>query len=228
VPEVRCGERDDGLDTAGGWSGGQLQTDGYVGYVDETALGQPGPEATHRIGVVRTFLYPEPDLKTRPLAILSLGAQVSVTENAGDYARLDGGGHVIARHLVPMDHAEPDFVAVAERFLETPYFWGGRTSIGLDCSALLQLSLQAAGREVPRDSDMQERELGSNLPMEALDGGLVRGDLIFWRGHVAIMVDEARMLHTNGHHMSTRIEPAKGAVQRILDEWGPVTSLKRL
>ena len=197
-------------DGAEGWSWGQLETDSYVGYVPTDALSAKALEPTHRVTALRTFLYPGPDLKLPAGACFSLGARLALTgeaETRGTAYRLLAGGEgaVVAAHVAPLDAPpESDFVAVAERFLGAPYLWGGRTSIGLDCSGLVQLSLMATGHSAPRDTDLQENMVG-----HAVEGGapLHRGDLVFWPGHVGIMIDGETMIHASGHQMAVVIEP---------------------
>jgi cell wall-associated NlpC family hydrolase len=217
------------LDTAAeGWSWGQLAADGYVGFVPTDALGSSAPEPTHRVAALRTLVYPGPDMKLPAIAALSLGAAVAIDREAETrgtrYARLAGGGGWIgAAHA--MSVAAPlaaDFVAVAERFVEVPYLWGGRTSVGLDCSALVQLSLMAAGKSAPRDTDLQEKMVGK--PIENGIASASRGDLVFWKGHVAILIDGETIVHASGYHLTVVVEPLAAALARI----GPPTSVKRL
>lgn len=227
--EALMGEAVTVLDEEEGFAWGRLHRDGYVGYLPSGALGLPDVEPDHRVRVLRTFLYPGPSLKLPPISHLSLGALVTVTDVDGDYARLHGGGFVFAGHLAPAEHREPDFVTVAEGFLGTPYLWGGKTSLGLDCSGLVQLALAAAGIEAPRDSDMQEAALGSPVEPGPDLSGLERGDLVFWRGHVGVMLDADRLLHANGHHMMVAVEPLREAEERIRTKsYGPITSVRRL
>ena len=205
----------------------RLAHDGYVGYLPEAALGPSDPVPTHRVTALRTFLYPGPDLKLPATGYLTLGARIAVTGEAGEYLRLATGEHVFAGHCAPLDATTPDFAATAERLVGTPYLWGGRTSLGLDCSGLVQLCLAAAGIAAPRDADQQERGLGDPLP-PGLDD-LRRGDLVFWRGHVGLMLDATRLIHANGFHMAVAVEPLGVAVARILEKsYGPVTSIRRL
>ncbi len=210
-----------------GWAWAQLQRDSYVGYLPANALGaQAAP--THRVAVLSTFVYPKPNIKAPPLAALPLGARVRVTASEGDFHAAEGG-FVYARHLAPLDHSEPDFVAVAERFLEAPYLWGGRTAQGIDCSGLVQNALAAAGCAAPRDTDMQEAALGAAVGFDESLAGLKRGDLVFWKGHVGVMRDEATLLHASGWHMTVVSEPLAGARDRIAAQGGgPITSIRRL
>lgn len=203
----------------------QLQRDGYVGYLPAGSLGPAEPAPTHVVTALRTFLYPAPDLKQPPLGFLSLGARLAATGRTGDYIAASGG-FVFAAHVADTGFTVVDYVATAERLVGTPYLWGGRTTLGLDCSGLVQLCLHLAGQDCLRDADMQEKSLGSALPEDA---ALRRGDLVFWRGHVGLMCDAERLIHANGHHMAVAVEPLTEARSRILaNNGGPVTSLRRL
>jgi cell wall-associated NlpC family hydrolase len=216
-----------------GWAWGQLQTDGYVGYLPAKALGPVGAQPTHRVACLRSYRYPDAELKSPPLGLLSMGARVRVTGHATtrglEFALLDDGSAMVARHLEPLDHREADWVGVAESFLGTPYLWGGRTSLGLDCSAIIQLAAAAGGLDLPRDTDMQERGAGEPLDIASGLPALQRGDLVFWKGHVGIMRDGETLLHANGFTMSVASEPLAPAVARIArNEWGAVTAVRRL
>ncbi|NWG23034.1 MAG: C40 family peptidase [Pseudorhodoplanes sp.] len=227
--EALCGERVTVYETTGeGWCWGQLREDGYVGYLPENALASSSAEPTHRVAALRTLVFPGPDIKLPPFKALSLGAKVAIARTDERFGYLGAGGCVPLSHIEPLDHAEPDFVAVAERFAGTPYLWGGKTSFGIDCSGLVQVSLQAAGIPCPRDSDMQERALGQRIGGTEALAHLRRGDLIFWRGHVAIARDGATIVHANAHHMAVEIEPVAEAVARIAAAGSEVASIRRI
>jgi cell wall-associated NlpC family hydrolase len=214
-------------DESEGWAWVQLWRDGYVGYMPSEGLTPRLVAPTHRISALRTYVYPEPDGKTPPLALLSLNAGIAAARDEGKFLALEGGGFVVASHAAPADAAALDFVAVAEAFLGTPYLWGGRTSIGLDCSGLVQLALEAAGHAAPRDADMQAEELGRAIDLRA-DTALRRGDLVFWEGHVGIMTSAADFLHANAFHMAVAAEPFPRARERIKAAGYEVTCVRRL
>ncbi|WP_051356738.1 NlpC/P60 family protein [Azorhizobium doebereinerae] len=211
-------------DDAEGWSWVQLGRDGYVGYMPTIATGPLGPAPTHRVSALRSFLFPGLDIKLPPAATLVTGALLHVRDMRGAFAVTDRGA-VPAGHVVPLGTAEPDFVAVAARFLGTPYLWGGCSSLGLDCSGLVQAALGACGVAAPRDSDMQEAMVGTAVDPA---GPLQRGDLLFWPGHVAIAEAADTLLHANAHHMAVAREPLVPALARIAAAVGPLRTVRRL
>jgi cell wall-associated NlpC family hydrolase len=219
-------DRDDG------WSWCQNDTDGYVGFVRTEAIGASAPEPTHRVTAVRTFVYPGADMKYPPVAALSLGARLTLGEEVEtrrtSFRIVAGTGHaIVARHVAPNGaDIAPDYVTVAERFLNVPYLWGGRTSLGLDCSALVQLALMEAGTAAPRDTDMQRETIGTEISGTP-EGGLQRGDLVFWPGHVAILTAPDRIVHASGHHMAVVAEPLAAALARIGAASGPPVAFRR-
>ncbi|MGA3308488.1 MAG: NlpC/P60 family protein [Xanthobacteraceae bacterium] len=213
---------------AEGWAWGQLAADFYVGWLPANALAPLGAPPTHKVAALRTFAFPGPSIKLAPIEVLPLGARLAVARIDERMAVTRSGAFVPAVHLAPIDVYETDFVAVAERFLGVPYLWGGKTALGLDCSGLLQIALSACGISCPRDSDMQEQALGSPVAAAVDRSDLKRGDLVFWKGHVAIVRDRATFLHANAFHMAVAIEPIDDAIARIRDASGEITSVRRL
>ncbi|WP_441238600.1 C40 family peptidase [Bradyrhizobium sp. 930_D9_N1_4] len=210
-----------------GWAWGQLASDGYVGWLPDAALMKPAAAPTHTVSALRTFAFPGPSIKLPPAGTLVLGSKLTIAREDGSFAVTRDGTFLPKTHLALLDRHEPDFVAVAERFLDTPYLWGGKSSFGIDCSGLVQVSLTAAGTGCPRDSDMQQAGLGRALePHER--SKLQRGDLIFWKGHVAIVRDATTMVHANAHHMATVVEPIEQAVARIKQAGSEIVAIKRL
>ncbi len=210
-----------------GWAWGQLNSDGYVGWLPDRALAKPGAAATHRITGLRTFAFPGPSIKLPPVETLVMGSMITVTREEGPFAVSRDGWYLPLPHVGPIDRHADDFVAVAEEFVGTPYLWGGKSSFGIDCSGLVQVSLNAAGTGCPRDSDMQRDGLGRTLnPAESKK--LRRGDLMFWNGHVAIVRDALTIVHANAHHMATVVEDTGEAIARIKAAGSEITAIKRL
>jgi cell wall-associated NlpC family hydrolase len=225
-----------------GWAHGRLESDGYVGFLPASALARPGRAPTHKVTTLRTLVFPGPSIKIPPLEALPLGARIAVARNEGPFAVTAAGGYLPARHLAPIDTYESDFVAVAQRFLNAPYLWGGKTSLGLDCSGLVQVALAAGGVACPRDAVEQEpafapagevvgsRHRASRTGVNALlelGPTYRRGDLIFWKGHVAIVRDAETLIHANAFHMAVAIEPITEAIERIRTAGSEVTSVRR-
>jgi cell wall-associated NlpC family hydrolase len=212
--------------TEEGWCWGQLDLDGYVGWLPMSALADDGPAPTHRVSALRTLVFRGPDIKQPPLASLSFGSRIFVARTRDGFAVSEAGGFVPAQHLAPIESREPDFVTVAQRFLGTPYLWGGRSSLGLDCSGLVQVALQSAGVACPRDSDMQEK-IGAPVSFPGDVNALRRGDLVFWKGHVGIVPGPDRLLHANAFHMAVAEESLTEAIDRIRKSGSDVIAVRR-
>ena len=207
----------------------QAQQDGYVGYIEQSKIGSIGNQPTHRVNVPRTFQYRDADLRSPMISPLSMGSRISVVGEAETrgtrYAKLDNGSFVVFNHITPVSTLADDYVTIAESFIHTPYLWGGKSGLGIDCSGLVQLALMMTGRTVLRDTDMQQATIGKDI---APEDGLQRGDLVFWKGHVAIMVDSGTLIHANGASMDVRKENLDHAIERIAKNHSTPTGYRRL
>jgi cell wall-associated NlpC family hydrolase len=228
LTQALMGERVTIYDRDGeGFAWGQLNSDGYVGWLPDRALVKPAAAPTHKITALRTFAFPGPSIKLPQVETLVMGAAVTVIRDDGVFAVTRGGWYLQRQHVGPIGRHADDFVAVAEQFAGTPYLWGGKSSLGIDCSGLVQVALNAAGIGCPRDSDMQQDGLGRALDA-AESRKLRRGDLMFWDGHVAIVRDADTIVHANAHHMATTIENTSEAIARIKAAGSEITAIKRL
>ncbi len=209
------------------WGWVQLAADNYVGYMPVNCISTMIEEPTHWVTARGTFVYPAPDLKSPPIMRLSVNARVTVIGREGRFLELSRGGFVFGGHVASVEDTSKDFVRVAEKLVGTPYLWGGRTSHGIDCSGLVQVSLEATGMACPRDSDMQEAEVGKIVADRNPDN-VKRGDLVFWKGHVAIAQSSEWLIHASGHQMEVVVEPVGRAVDRIAATHGEITSIRRI
>ncbi|MEO1505523.1 MAG: NlpC/P60 family protein [Pseudomonadota bacterium] len=215
------------FDRADGWAWAQSEMDGYVGYAPLADFGPRGADPTHRVDALRAHIYPEPDLKTRPETWAPLGARLTLlaTGARNRFRALEQGGWIYEQHVCEIADVAEDWVAVAERFVGAPYLWGGDAVDGIDCSGLMQTAMEVAGLKCPRDSDMQSA-LGEAI---SIDGPVRRGDLMFWKGHVGVMLDAETLLHANAWRMAVAREPLAEARARIEEQGGgPVTAARRL
>jgi cell wall-associated NlpC family hydrolase len=214
--------------TSEGWCWCQLESDGYVGWIPANALTTAVTQPTMKVRALSTFVFPVPDIKAPPVEALPLGARIAVARIEGNFAITAQGGFIPARHLAPIDTFESDYVAVAERFVDAPYLWGGKTHLGIDCSGLVQVAAAACGIACPRDSDMQENALGDTVSVLGALSMPQRGDIIFWPRHVALVRDRKTIIHANAYHMAVAIEPLDQAIARIKAAGSEVTSVRRV
>jgi cell wall-associated NlpC family hydrolase len=215
------------FDESEGWAWVQLTRDGYVGYLPSEGLTSALTTPTHRVATLRTYVYASPDIKTPPLSLLSLNALLPGAGVEGRFLVLQSGGFVIAEHVRKLDEPARDFVDVALGFRGTPYLWGGRTSLGVDCSGLVQLASEAAGLSCPRDADMQSNEVGRELDWQGGDA-LARGDLVFWDGHVGIMTSAQGLVHASAYQMMVVEESLAEARARIAaSKGGEIIGVRR-
>ncbi len=230
--QLLLGSEFDIYDLHGSWAWGQEVQEGgggYVGYVPKMALMPTRYEPTHRVSAVRAPAFLKADLKSAIRTSLPMNAKLMAEAQDGDYVKMLDVGYVHKNHITELGYEPTDFVEVAELHFGLPYVWGGTSPDGLDCSGLVQTALRAIGQDAPRDADLQETALGASIAFNEELRGLMRGDLVFWKGHVGIMGDANMLLHANAHHMSVAIEPLREAARRIAQtEAGPITSIKRL
>ncbi len=220
--QLLWGDGFDVLERIAGWAFGVARRDGYVGYVAEADLG-PVSTPTHLISVRATHLYPTDDFKSEAVTSLSFGSRIRVVDERRKFMEVEGGLFVPKPHIRPIERPFSDPITVAQLFFGTPYLWGGNSAFGIDCSGLVQAAFLACGLDCPGDSDMQ---MNMGAPASA---PYRRGDLLFWKGHVALCVDDEVLIHANAHHMAVAYEPILRAIARIEAQGdGPVIAHRRM
>lgn len=228
ISELLFGEDVDVYESREGCAWVQGARDGYVGYVRADGLTAERPALTHVVSARLSHLFPSPSIKAPPAGRVTLGARLSVTATGGGFARLADGRFIVERHIRPIHEAAEDIVEVALAFLGAPYLWGGRSSLGLDCSGLVQVAAQAVGAEPPRDTDMQAAELGRPVAVPAGPEGLARGDIVYFPGHCMIADGAGNLVHANAFHMAVTVEPTDTVFGRTKGGWSVVTAVRRL
>lgn len=204
-----------------GWCHGFSAHDGYPGYMESRHL-QPVAALkppTHVITAARTPVYRDASIKSPRIDVLSFGSLVTVTEQGEKFSRIYRGGWLYNTHLSTLDLHDEDYVTTARKFLETPYYWGGRSGFGIDCSGLVQVALARAGIACPRDTDKQIEAVG-----QLIETTPRTGDIVYFPGHVGIMVDDENILHANAFHMKTCIEP----LWQVEERSGGITATRRI
>ena len=224
--EMLFGEKFIVYESQGSWAWGQSQTDGYVGFVKINGLSERPSSPTHEVKELKTFVYQWPDIKSPVLKGLAMGSKVSLKEKSENFIRLKEGGWIVDKHVVEFNAKEASFITVARKYIGTPYLWGGRSSNGLDCSALVQLSLSRVGILAPRDTDQQEETVGCFCGKNPED--IEKGDLLYTQGHVAISSGRDLVLHANAHHMRVVEEPLQAFLSRLDETDHQLRSIKRL
>lgn len=191
-----------------GWCKGTCGHDGYAGYVERHHLAADTPTPTHVVTTARSQTYAAASMKSLALDVLSFGSKIAIEKTEGDYLKIVNGGWIYAKHAAPLPATDKDYVTAAKKFLETPYYWGGRSGFGIDCSGLVQAVLAQAGITAPRDTEQQVQAIGKQV-----DDAQV-GDIVFFSNHVGIMTDEKNIIHANAYHMKVTIEPLDTVVAR--------------
>jgi len=210
------------------WLFGKLESDNYEGFISINSISTEDYKHTHYVSELRTYMYSKPDIKSVTTGILSINSLITVVDEVRGFSKLNNDSYVFTRHIDLKSKKNNNYIDTAIKFTNTPYKWGGRTSFGIDCSGLVQLSLMNSGYECPRDSELQKQVLGKNIPLETCFNNLKKGDLIFWEGHVGIMVSDKNIIHANSFSMDTRIEKLTDVDSRISQNSNKICEIKRI
>ena len=222
--QLLFGERCKVFETLKGWSWVQSLRDDYVGYTPSKNLKKLKLKPTHKVKSLRTFIYIKPNIKSKILSYLSFNSLVKISSTKYGFCKIQNLGWCPSSDLSKISEKKFNIVNLARQFLNTPYYWGGRDSYGIDCSGLIQNIMQMNNIDFPRDTDMQEDFCTRSL----LRKNLKAGDLVFWKGHVALMTEKKKIIHANAHHMKTQEESLVTAEARIFKTNGKVRKYARI
>ena len=223
--QLLYGEECDVFDTNNGLSWVQSRRDNYVGYTPSINLTNKMYQANSKVISLRTNIYSKPDIKSRTVGYLSFNSLVEVIKKKGKYSLIKNLGWCPSLDLVNLKASKFNHINLSKQYLNTPYLWGGRDSLGIDCSGLIQNLHQISNKPFPRDTDMQEIFVTNEVKSEK---NLKAGDLVFWKGHVAMMVDSKNIIHANAFHMRTTIESLSTAKKRIFKSNGKIRKFGRI
>jgi cell wall-associated NlpC family hydrolase len=224
--ELLFGEPFDAIEVSPDWSWGYAGPERYVGYVPTAALAAPGPAPTHWVSAPEALVFQAASIKSPVMLSLPQNARMAATGDSGDFLELASGGFIHTKHVRALGDWASDPAAQAARWIGAPYLWGGKRRQGCDCSGLVQAALLACGIPIPRDCNQQQGIVGNSVPIE---GPYQRNDLIYFPGHVGIMVDATNLLHANAHHMATVVEPLADVLERLKPKYEmPILAVKRL
>ena len=227
--ELLFGEGFTVFDERDGWAWGQAARDHYVGWLPSDMLGPDLGAPTHEVVVPATYLYPEADLKSPAPVRLSLASLVVATGRREDnFLEAAGGGWIHVNHVAPREVVESDYVSTGLSLVGVPYLWGGRSSDGMDCSGFIQVVLQRAGLMPPRDSDQQEAVVGTPFDNDDDLGKLRRDDILFFQGHVGIVLDGWRFLHASASNMTVSIQRLSNVVDHAKEAGTPPRAVRRI
>ena len=190
------------------WVKIQTLFDHYVGYIKNEKYKKIN-KPTHKVYSLKAFIYSKPNNKTK--SFLPFASKFSIIHEDKKFIQFDKNKWLKKKDIKNINHKEKDFLKILRLFLKTKYVWGGKTCRGIDCSALLQLFYYYNNSFYPRDTKDQIKYSRKQLKRKVFK----KGDVIFWKGHVAVCIDSKKLIHAYGPEKKVLIMPIIKTIERI-------------
>ena len=182
--------------------------DNYIGYIkNENYIDNLRP--THKIFVLRANIFNKEKRKTK--YFLTFASKISIIKENRKFVEFEKDKWIKKTNIKKIDHIENNFLKILKLFLDTKYVWGGKTYKGIDCSAILQLFFYYNNKFYPRDTKDQIKYSKKRFDKKIFK----KGDIIFWKGHVAICINSKKLIHAYGPERKVLTMPIIKTIDRI-------------
>ena len=208
ISQILYGEKFKILSKNKNWIKIKTSFDNYVGYIkNEKNLKSHKP--THKVYNLKATIFSKPNKETKKF--LPFASKFSIIHEDKNFIKFDKNKWLKKIDVKKINHKEKNFMKILKLFLKTNYVWGGKTYKGIDCSALLQLFFYYNDSFYPRDTKDQIRYSKRKLKLKVFK----KGDVIFWKGHVAICINSKKLIHAYGPEKKVLIMPITKTIERI-------------
>ena len=206
--QIIYGEQFKILRTNKNWIKIKSAFDNYIGYIKNNKY-ESKLKLTHKIFKLKANIFSKPNRKTKNF--LTFGSKFSIINKTKNYVKFEKNKWLRKKDIKKIDHIDKNYIKIFKLFLETKYTWGGKTYDGIDCSALLQLFFYYNNSFYPRDTKDQITYSKKNKKKKLFK----KGDIIFWKGHVAICLNSKQLIHAYGPEKKVIIMPIIETINRI-------------
>jgi cell wall-associated NlpC family hydrolase len=207
--QILYGEKFQILSENKNWIKIKLSFDNYIGYIKNKNYAN-SHKPTHKVFILKASIFNKLNHKTK--YFLPFASRISIIQENKKFLEFEKNKWIKKTDIKKINHVEKDYLKILKLFLKTKYIWGGKTYKGIDCSAVLQLLYYYNNKFYPRDTKDQLRYSKSNINREKFK----KGDVIFWKGHVAICINAKKLIHAYGPEKKVLIMPIKKTIHRIV------------
>ena len=185
-----------------------MSFDNYIGYIKNKNYTN-NYKPTHKVFTLKSSIFNKLNNKTK--YFLPFASKILIIQENKKFVEFEKNKWIKKTDIKKISHIEKDYLKVLKLFLKIKYFWGGKTYKGIDCSAILQLLYYYNNKFYPRDTKDQIKYSIKNAKRRIFK----KGDIIFWKGHVAICVNSKKLIHAYGPEKKVLIMPITEAIDRI-------------